>query len=490
MKKYRVELGLITFGIVVLILFFLSQQNVVEEKGLSDLVQTIGVPLDDVYIHCRYAENVLAGNGYCFNPGKMVTADTSPLWVLLIAFGGLFTSHLEVVAVLLSAFFYLVVAVGVYRLSLVLGVGRNWSAFIGVLTMLSGRIAWTALSGMEVSLACALVIGSLWSYLTGRDKVTAILLALGVATRPEVLLLAGILFADRFIQVIKKEANASGFFVSLTAFVVCVLPVFLLPLIERGSLIYHSSEVQGARIGGGFDIGHLWFSTKILLTTVTPPVVIGLLSIYFFRSDRRYRLIQLFAFGLPVALAFIAPQYRHHGRYFFPVIPLVIILGITVIANLLRQKRRFWAFGAVLLLAIHAVLVFIRWDHIYSYAVTNITGQHVAAAKWVDEHASASDVIAAHDVGAIGYFTDRSLIDLVGLVTPEFYPLQHDQKLVWDKARTMGATVFIIYNRLNPTLYEYAKDSLVLETSFRVEPLVSSADTVLSIYRVKEHATF
>ena len=91
-----------------------------------------------------------------------------------------------------------------------------------------------------------------------------------------------------------------------------------------------------------------------------------------------------------------------------------------------------------------------------------------------------------HDVGAIAYYADRSVIDLTGLVTPPMFKLQPDQKEVWRLAREMGANTFIIYNRLNPTLYDTFKDSLELLAEFRIrKPLVSSADTVMSAYRLK-----
>jgi hypothetical protein len=103
-----------------------------------------------------------------------------------------------------------------------------------------------------------------------------------------------------------------------------------------------------------------------------------------------------------------------------------------------------------------------------------------------------NDTLAADDVGAIGYYLDRQIIDLTGLVTPQLWPLQHDQDSVWIVARAMGANLFVIYNRLNPQFYNRHKESLTLQQEFRVRlPLASAADTVMSIYRVKgaEHGS-
>lgn len=37
-------------------------------------------------------------------------------------------------------------------------------------------------------------------------------------------------------------------------------------------------------------------------------------------------------------------------------------------------------------------------------------------------------LIAAHDIGALGYFGQRNIIDLAGLITPEVVPFIRDEK--------------------------------------------------------------
>ncbi|HEY6171591.1 MAG TPA: hypothetical protein VIX80_04940, partial [Candidatus Kapabacteria bacterium] len=121
--------------------------------------------------------------------------------------------------------------------------------------------------------------------------------------------------------------------------------------------------------------------------------------------------------------------------------------------------------------------------------VANINEQHVAASEWIEKNLKDDDVIAAQDVGAIGYFTKKNVIDLVGLISPDMYSVQNDQKEVWKKARAEGANLFFIYTRLNPSFYEYTKDSLELVGEWRVSPpLIASADTVFSCFRMKGEA--
>ena len=51
----------------------------------------------------------------------------------------------------------------------------------------------------------------------------------------------------------------------------------------------------------------------------------------------------------------------------------------------------------------------------------------VDTALWVAEHVPAGDTIAAHDIGALGYFDNHTLIDLAGLVSPEVVPFIRDE---------------------------------------------------------------
>src|SRR2546421_1522570 len=87
-KRNMVEGALLAAGAVILVVQFAVAKHYLSERG-EDHTQSIGAPLDDTYIHCRFAENLLDGKGYLFNPGQVVSADTSPLWVLMIAAGGL-----------------------------------------------------------------------------------------------------------------------------------------------------------------------------------------------------------------------------------------------------------------------------------------------------------------------------------------------------------------------------------------------------------------
>ncbi|MFI5262901.1 MAG: hypothetical protein ACHQM6_00140 [Candidatus Kapaibacterium sp.] len=491
--------GIIVFaGVIVLVVQFAVQKYFLSDQGI-DHTQVVGAPLDDVYIHCRYAENVLTGHGYSFNPGHTVSADTSPLWVMLIAIGGLFSSHLDLIAVILSSLFYVLLAPLVFRICRnTFEISYFWSLTAGVITLLSSRLVWASASGMEVSLACLLTLIIFHEHFRQRQYGGSmriregIFLALGIAARPELMFLALICLVDWFFIVVKEKKGFWNLLKCKIMFLVFVSPVYLIPYFERQSLIYHSAIVQGARISFLPDMGYLLFALKVLIASFSIPVVLAFLSPFLLKKIKGLAALQIFGLGLPILLAFIAPQFRHHGRYFFEVFPVLIILGILTAAKIFS----FFSKNVVIYIqsVIIAIAVIGAWRGILlsSESVRNINDQHLAVASWLNDHLTVSDKLAVDDVGAIGYFSKQPVIDLTGLISPEFFPLQKDQSLVWKEARRQGANLFIIYTRLNPTFYQFARDSLQLIKEFRVrEPLVAGADTVMSVFKIKEdiHAT-
>jgi hypothetical protein len=170
--------------------------------------------------------------------------------------------------------------------------------------------------------------------------------------------------------------------------------------------------------------------------------------------------------------------------------PILIVLGGGVLASIFAKlQRKNYELCVQIALCCFALVGASIWANNYQDCVANINDQHIAASEWIEKNAKDGDVIAAHDVGAIGYFTKKNVIDLVGLVSPDMYRVQNDQKEFWKRARAQGANLFFIYTRLNPSFYEYAKDSLELVAEWRVTPpLIASADTVFSCFRVKGEA--
>jgi hypothetical protein len=77
---------------------------------------------------------------------------------------------------------------------------------------------------------------------------------------------------------------------------------------------------------------------------------------------------------------------------------------------------------AVLLLAQNLIVYRVQvLPHVRSFSPA-ITNSLVAWGRWFGGHTAPDAVIATPDIGAIGYFSDRRVVDLAGLITPAMVP--------------------------------------------------------------------
>ncbi len=50
----------------------------------------------------------------------------------------------------------------------------------------------------------------------------------------------------------------------------------------------------------------------------------------------------------------------------------------------------------------------------------------VDTAQWVADNVPPEDLLAVHDIGALGYYAPRPILDLAGLISPEVVPIIRD----------------------------------------------------------------
>lgn len=140
--------------------------------------------------------------------------------------------------------------------------------------------------------------------------------------------------------------------------------------------------------------------------------------------------LTLYALRLPVTY--------QHGRYEMPVIPALVIVGLVGTVQLLEctrhpRARRVVSRSAPAAAMLLWVAFLIVGGRAYATDVGFVEGEMVTTARWLAENTSADSLIAAHDIGAVGYFAQRRLLDLAGLITPEVVPFitEHGALMAW-----------------------------------------------------------
>jgi len=392
----------------------------------------IGLPLDDSWIHLRFADNLAAGHGFAINPGVPVAASTAPLWTLLLALAIALGLPGLVAAKALGLAAYAASGLLTRRLALAVGLtpGLALAAGIGVVGL--GRMAWGALSGMEVPLAAALVAAG--SLLAARGRGLGAAATLGAATlaRPEAGLLAALHAAGA------GRPGAAAARAAVAALVVAPALAFNVATVGRLLPSTALAKIHGGLLGrlnatadagpplverlGSFGAGWLRLLSDDHL--VLPALL--LLGLVVLRRSRLGWLSWALLLH-PVAMAVIAPSKEpgfQTGRYVTHLAPLEVVVAVAGLGALraVVPPRLGLRAAVVALAAVGLVLPLGPATEAYAWGVQNINAMQVHLGRWVARTTPPDAVLAVNDIGALTYFGQRRVIDLVGLATPDILP--------------------------------------------------------------------
>jgi len=516
-----------------------------------------GVPLDDAYIHFRFAQNLASGHGFAFNPGGAVPASTSPLWVIALTLPALLSLPLWAVAKVYGVVALAVAAVLAWRLAVRLGLAPAAALVVGALTALDGRLLWAAPSGMEVTLFTALSLAAVLA-LPEREEADAsvgaaqarlparrvlLLAALcGLATlaRPEGYLLTAVLavallahWRDQARSWTRLLLAAAGLYLLL------VLPYVAFALLTTGRPLPTTFYAKASGLGphtlstamtylvyyilltisgnpalllaplGAVALGRgraTRTGRGVLNTPVVTPVVTRRATLNMILGATPHvapRLIALVSVSWPLALlleqAIFSPVLYQFARYVMPLEPFLALWAVVGIERLTRRgaageaggRRDRWR-GALPPLALLALLALTltRWEAYYAASVRDIDDMHVALGGWVRTHVPAGAPLALNDIGAIGYLSGRPVVDIEGLVTPQFIALKHELPLSRRAAdfyaafHRLGVRYLIVFPDVYPWLVKASGAHLRQVYSVTLaHPVIVPAKT-MTVYRI------
>jgi len=101
----------------------------------------------------------------------------------------------------------------------------------------------------------------------------------------------------------------------------------------------------------------------------------------------------------------------------------------------------------------------------YAQDVAVIESEMVVAAKWVAATLPPDALIAAHDIGALGYFDYHELIDLAGLVSPDVIPFIRDEPQLANYLNQRSADYLIAFPEFYPLLTGSAETVFVTDSA-------------------------
>jgi hypothetical protein len=427
-----------------------------------------GYPLDDAWIHQTYARNVTVRGEWAFVPGVPSTGSTSILWTLVLVPAHLIPVDPRVCTHLLGALTLVAAALGASRL-----VGDEhprMALWAGLAVALEWHLAWAGASGMETGLFAALLIW-FWVWAARRSPAQAghrwqdgALIGLwgGVLMlcRPEGLLapaLFGVygLFAgkSRIGQRLLWSAAAAGGLAALVA------PFFGFNYALSGSILpntFFAKQTEYAVLWGRPYLVRLAEQVGVVCVGAQAVLLPGLLADIWRRV--RSKPVELPGL-LPIVWAIMhlalyaarLPVIYQHGRYAMPVIPVLVACAVRGALGwarprsqqpVVRLASRAWLLSSALLFPLTLAIL---GAPAYGRDVDFVEQEMVAAARWVADHTGPDAVIAAHDIGALGYFAPRELVDLAGLASPEVVPFMTDPDRLADYILERRSDLLIVF---------------------------------------------
>lgn len=412
----------------------------------------MGLPLDDSYIYLTYAKQFGRFQPFSYYPGGGYSAgSTSVLWPMLLApfwTLGARGHALVWVSFLLCTLLYAATAAGVYQVAARIA-GKAAALVAPAVTLGIAAFAWTSLSGMEVAFASALLVAMILLLFdqapTGPPtKKLGAVLACASLSRPEATLLVTAIVGVAVLQRTRqRDWRAAAWWAAPLAAPALWL---LANKLFAGQLFPNTGVAKSHFYLPGFDWTY-WFETVGTLIgkslqglfwdgkspLVLPRVMlvcwlVGAVRVVLWarREKRLLAGVVLVVSPWVMILAVIASSglwsFQNY-RYIAPAFPL---LAIPVACAFVLPWRRddVRVQRAHLGLVIAAIVGFaiaafpgIKSDaRMFAQGAMDANTQTVAIGEYIKLKLPEARVMF-HDAGAIAYFGDGEVYDMLGLVT-------------------------------------------------------------------------
>jgi hypothetical protein len=419
------------------------------------------MPLDDTYIHFQYARQWAAGQPMTYYPGDPPTSGaTSLLYAPLLALGyaagfGGWSLACWALGIGALAFFgsaWLVYLIGRASPLAEEPGGAGYALALALAYAVTGPFVWAALSGMETALFLFCTLLTFYAAQQDRFRLTVTAGTLAVLTRPE-----GVIVAALAVLALGARRQWPGDWPGrLRRAMPLALPVvaaLIQPTInwaatgsasaagmQAKSLLANTGAPLSERLADVASFfGRMWGELLVgrsadfgtFTSPLLAPAALGALLAGTWLAWRGRRVnaavVALAAtLALTAAVATLDTAFWHFKRYQLPVMALFYPATAWAARGLgdglaARGGWRAWRWALPALVLIPSALTALSFARYYGENIAVVRDQQVPMARWARANLPAESEeprIGAHDVGLMGYFSERPLYDVVGLTLP------------------------------------------------------------------------
>lgn len=405
---------------------------------VSAAVFRVGFPLDDAWIHLTYARNFAEHGEWAFRLGERSAGSTSPLWTFLLSLG--YFLNLAPYAWTFFLGWLVLTALGISAETAVRKLVDLYAAripWVGIFFVLAWHLTWSAVSGMETLLHGLIIFIILAELIAGTRRYLALglLAGLSVWVRPDGVTLLGPLFFTALLMESSWLNRGKAVLKIAMGFSALFLFYLLFNLALSGNPMPNTFYAKQA------EYEEFWLSKALterivnyLLPLIASPFLVLIPGAFLWlvkmiRLRNWGALAGVIWFMGYIAIYFMRLPAYQHGRYIIPAFSILYLWGmigfIEYISSLGSNLRiaLIWK-GTLAVLCLTFAVIGAQQN---ARDVYWIESEMVETAKWVQRNLPADALLAVHDVGAIGYFADNTLLDMAGLISPEVIPFIRDE---------------------------------------------------------------
>ncbi|MGQ9493541.1 MAG: hypothetical protein ACUVR2_07240 [Anaerolineae bacterium] len=434
------------------------------------------VTFDDPFITYRYAHNLRSGLGLVYNPQERVLSTTAPFYAILLAGGALLTDNIPALSNWIGIAALFIGACFIYLLCI--SCEASWAGLIAAILYITAPLHWLSL-GFETAFYLALIMGAFYFYFENRLDICAALLALALLTRGDGILPAVVLGLHYLITKRRIPWRAFVIYLLLSAPLIIYLTWFFespLPVTLSAKSAQAKLGVTGFYAHTTFLEGALILAEAYLLQSKLYIFLALCALVGLGAAIRRTKwlwpmLLWTWLYFIGYVLLGIAPYHW----YYAPLIPAFAICAAwglvtiaTQIGQMFRKSRLVKALTTITLGLLLLLPQFISNAQIYGalrnpgstspeskvYKVLPEAKVEVyrQVGEWLKAHTPEDAVIGVTEVGVIGYYAERTMVDFLGLLRPDVARALQSDNIQW--ALLYYQPDYIVLTHINP-IYSY-----------------------------------
>lgn len=422
---------------------------------ISFIARTLPGPrtIDDAFITFRYAQNLISGYGLVYNPGEAVFGTTTPVYALLMTglglFGGGAQAPFPTISIFVNAIADSLTCWLLIKLGEALGYRRAGLSAAIIFAIAPYSVTF-AIGGMETSLFVLMMVSTLYLHSTNKPIWASFFASLSLLTRPDALLFILPLALERLRHTSLQWYNDRRIDRSvpkeIATFSLPVICWTVIGFLAYGNPIPHSilAKVTAYHLPADAALTRLLqhFGTPFLGQELLGNWWIGAgfiiyLTLYLIGASgaiqQRKTTWPLFVFPWIYLIAYAIANPLIFRWYLTPPLP-IYFMGIFI--GLERMGSR-WKPPALLAIVTSCAVIstLLGWtlhpDHgpknpAPKMAYIELELLYKSAAEEVQDQIEPDQVLAAGDIGALGYYTGARILDTIGLISPQslsYYPI-------------------------------------------------------------------